>query len=84
MPCDKQETREEKLKVVADQLRELAKQKQWPTVTCFCGRVRTLLYAWRCLYCGEWYCQTCAEQHFGMTRAEWNKKATEEVTREST
>jgi len=35
-----------------------------------CGKVVSIEYAFRCLYCGFWFCQSCAEQHFGMTRAE--------------
>jgi site-specific DNA-cytosine methylase len=29
--------------------------------------------AFRCLYCGEYFNQREAEEHFGKTRAEWEK-----------
>lgn len=43
-------------------------------VTCCCGRPRALELAYRCLYCGEWYCFNCAQDHFGMTVADWLKE----------
>lgn len=55
---------------------ELAKllHKQWSdaienhTITCICGRLRAIHIAFRCLYCGLYFCQPCAESHFGETR----------------
>ena len=38
------------------------------TITCGCGRRRSIMHAVRCLYCDEWFCETCAEDHFGKTR----------------
>jgi hypothetical protein len=35
------------------------------TITCGCGQLRALTHAFRCLYCGEWFCVPCAEKHFG-------------------
>jgi hypothetical protein len=32
-----------------------------------CELKRALTMAFRCLYCGIWFCMTCAEKHFGMT-----------------
>jgi len=43
-----------------------------PDVVCGCGLKLPLRFAYRCLYCGEWYCQSCAEQHFGKTREQYN------------
>ena len=41
-----------------------------------CGEIRTgtipVWMAFRCLYCGEYFNQTMAEEHFGMTRKEMN------------
>ena len=45
-----------------------------PDVTCGCGLKLPLRFAYRCLYCGQWYCQTCAEQHFGKTREQYNSE----------
>lgn len=41
------------------------------TVNCCCGTKLPTWIAFRCLYCGEYYCQKCAEIHFGKTRAEY-------------
>ena len=42
-----------------------------------CGELRTgtipVWLAFRCLYCGEYFNQRMAEDHFGMTRAEFLK-----------
>lgn len=43
-------------------------------VTCCCGQKRALELAYRCLYCGEWYCFNCAEIHFGMKVSDWLKQ----------
>lgn len=37
------------------------------TIICDCGLARAIEMAFRCLYCGEWYCANCAEVHFGKT-----------------
>lgn len=36
-------------------------------ITCGCGQLRALELAYRCLYCGEFFCVSCAEKHFGKT-----------------
>jgi hypothetical protein len=40
-------------------------------ITCGCGLPRALNLAYKCLYCGEWFCFSCAETHFGTTYREW-------------
>lgn len=40
------------------------------TITCPCGRERGIMKMYQCLYCGIWYCEWCAEEHFGKTRQE--------------
>lgn len=30
-----------------------------------CGRETGLLHAYRCYYCGIWFCERCAAGHFG-------------------
>jgi len=40
------------------------------TVICPCGLIRALVKAYRCLYCGLWFCVVCAEVHFGKTITE--------------
>lgn len=36
-------------------------------IRCACGQLRALELAFRCLYCGAWFCVPCAELHFGET-----------------
>jgi hypothetical protein len=63
----------------SDPLKRGRLQKQWAeavesaVITCCCGQRRALTHAYRCLYCGEWYCTTCAEIHFGKTLAEFRE-----------
>lgn len=46
-------------------------------VTCRCGITIPLRFAFRCLYCGEYFCTSCAEEHFGMTREEYKARRRE-------
>ena len=48
-----------------------AMAKGRPFVRCGCLRKLSMPEAYKCLYCGEWYCAPCAEIHFGETRAEY-------------
>jgi hypothetical protein len=41
------------------------------TITCGCGWERGITDMYKCLYCGQWLCHPCAEQHFGQTVAEY-------------
>ena len=36
------------------------------TVTCSCGKTVRLAMAFRCYFCGVWFCPTCAKEHFGV------------------
>lgn len=60
----------DKRKMVARQFIEAANNK----VTCACSRTLPLRFAYRCLYCGQFYCQKCAEEHFGKTRKEYDSE----------
>lgn len=44
------------------------------TVTCECNTILPVEAAFRCLYCGIWFCRRCAERHFGKTVAEWDQE----------
>lgn len=47
-------------------------EQQSGVITCAgCDWRRHLTMAFRCLYCGLYYCQACAEIHFGMTVQDW-------------
>ncbi len=56
-------------------------RRQWidstkpaPTVTCGCGHAAPLRFLYRCLYCGLFFCERCAEAHFGKTKEEYARE----------
>ena len=74
MAADTPTNRDAKITFVAKQFKEAMYQEGQSVqqVTCGCGLTMPLRFAFRCLYCGEFYCQPCAEDHFGKTRAQYN------------
>lgn len=66
------EQKQEKLKFMHLQLSMIKEQSGWgftadkTTIKCGCHKQVKLIYAYRCLYCGIWYCRECAQEHFGM------------------
>lgn len=38
-------------------------------VTCPCGVTIAVAYAYKCLYCGLWFCRACAARHFSHSGA---------------
>lgn len=38
-----------------------------PFMRCACRKKLLLVDAYKCLYCKEWFCEKCAEAHFGKT-----------------
>lgn len=67
------DTKADKALFVAKQFREALYQegKIVQEVTCRCGLTMPLRFAYRCLYCGEFYCMKCAEIHFGKSRQQY-------------
>ena len=63
----------EKSEIVKNQVRQTVNQDllsqtvRVATLTCPCGRERALVKMYRCLYCKVWFCEQCAEDHFGKT-----------------
>jgi hypothetical protein len=53
--------------------RQLAQASREGTITTRKGKVIPVHLSYRCLYCGEFFSQTGAEEHFGQTRIEHNK-----------
>ncbi len=50
--------------IVASQSEEVI--KAWDIkVTCPCGKKVGIILAYRCLYCGVYFCTSCAVRHFG-------------------
>lgn len=70
----------DKLNFLQKQIRETVKQDaagvtvRLATITCRCGCKRGILMMYQCLYCREWFCQSCAETHFGKTVAEYRQE----------
>lgn len=62
-----------KAELVKRQVRETVKQEadgvtvRMATITCGCGWERGIMHMYQCLYCRVWFCQICAEKHFGKT-----------------
>jgi hypothetical protein len=57
------------------------RDKQWheakgaqPRVTCGCGLRAPIRFLFKCLYCECFFCDKCAEVHFGETRAEYRRR----------
>jgi len=48
------------------------------TITCRCGWTRGIMLMYQCLYCREWFCQDCAENHFGKTVAQYREENPQE------
>ena len=55
-------------------LRQAAEASTDACLTCFCGDEIPLLESYKCLYCDGWFCETCAEEHFGKTVAEYQEE----------
>ena len=45
----------------------LANDEIRPFMRCGCLVKLKIDEAYKCLYCGQWFCQLCAEVHFGKT-----------------
>lgn len=75
LSCDKSEALEfkDKLQIVYSQTKESVAQDaqgvtaRLTTLTCPCGWKRGIMNMYQCLYCKIWFCQPCAEDHFGKT-----------------
>lgn len=40
---------------------------------CGCGKPINAVNSFRCVYCGQFLCVSCAEIHFGLTREDYDK-----------
>lgn len=69
MSLDFEYDRMTNLEIVYHQLKEI-KDPIRPFVRCPCLKKLELEHAYKCLYCGIWFCEKCAEQHFGKTKKE--------------
>jgi|GEM_PF-3289080 hypothetical protein len=56
---------EEQVELLCDQHR-IGTPVRFVKVRCGCNKMVRLIEAYRCLYCGVFYCKECAEEHFGM------------------
>jgi predicted sulfurtransferase len=68
------EERNEQLNTIAGQQRDLVGALEAVTACGACGWPRSIKRMVRCLYCSIWYCERCAEEHFGETRADYRKR----------
>jgi hypothetical protein len=69
------EERKQKLDFSAEQIRLLHSQEKdgvplmKAKIRCGCHKLLPWWVMIKCLYCGVFYCPTCAEEHFGKRRA---------------
>ncbi len=68
-----------KCKWVAEQTIQASKTGK---VTVRSGHTIPVWVAFRCLYCGEYFSQSGAEEHFGTKRAEYNDDSTIDIIKE--
>lgn len=68
--CVSQEDYIKKFQFIYQQTKEMTDPVR-PFVRCGCGKKLWPHQAYKCLYCGEWYCKQCAEEHFGKTVAQY-------------
>lgn len=54
-------TKQENRKILITQMREVIRTN---TVTCTRGLKLEIIKAYKCLYCGIWFCRRCAKEHF--------------------
>jgi len=45
---------------------------------CPCGRMVAPCQPYRCLYCDIWFCEDCAGEHFGETKAAFLERKAKE------
>lgn len=50
---------------VAYKQRKVLSAAQSRGITCACGITKPIEDTFRCYYCGVWYCEDCAPEHFG-------------------
>jgi len=60
----KQENRTIIVKQTREVIRESNKHKPAVEVVCTCGVKKNILYMYKCLYCGIFFCKKCAQEHF--------------------
>lgn len=68
-------TKEDKVSFFREQLDAALAETGVP---CECGNSYPLRSMYRCLYCGIWFCERCAEIHFGKTKAQYRAEHPEE------
>lgn len=71
--CVTNEEAKEKITFVALQLIQAGDPIR-PYVRCRCSQMCSMKTAYKCLYCGEYYCRKCAEDHFGKTVEQYRKE----------
>ncbi len=63
----------DKLQFVYEQTKQLM-DKHRPFVRCGCNKKLWPHQVYKCLYCEEAYCKSCAEIHFGKTVSQYKKE----------
>ena len=62
----------ERVAIQGKQLRAVMRLVKDETLLCAeCGRAIRMFYAYRCRWCGFYFCPACADKHFGPDVSEW-------------
>ena len=72
---------EQKITFVYKQTKEMMDEIR-PFVRCCCFKKLKPHQAYKCLFCGEWFCKECAELHFGKTVEQYRKEHPIEALKE--
>ncbi len=57
---------------LGNQLRVVMRLVKDETILCAeCGKSIRIFYAYRCRWCGFYFCPVCADTHFGPDISEW-------------
>lgn len=57
-------THKEKQIHLAAQLKQLLPFEKLPRITCLCGKTCSIMYMYRCMECGVYWCSKCGKLHF--------------------
>jgi len=66
-------TKEEQAASTRQAMNQFSDASKGNKVECGCGKHLDSFRMFRCLYCGVYHCQPCAEEHFGQTREEFKQ-----------
>ncbi len=58
----------ERRTLILFQLKQLGPYSKQQKITCLCGKIVPVMFAYRCYECGVYFCPKCASKHFDTKR----------------